>query len=72
MGSEILKIIVVVGMACSSMADLMAYVITFNEYSHHFAERRDAVKQSLEAAGVTFLFFVALTAAIGFFITYWI
>lgn len=72
MDSEILKIIVAVGLPCSAIAGLMAYVITFNEYSHHFAERRDAVKQSLEAAGVTLLFFVALTAAISFFITYWI
>jgi len=69
---EISKIIILVGLSSSAIAGLMAYVITFNEYSHHFAERRDAVKQSLEAGGVTFLFFVVLTAAIDFFITYWI
>jgi hypothetical protein len=70
MDSEILKIIVVVGLPCSAIAGLMAYVITFNEYSHHFAEKRDAVKQSLEAAGVTFLFFLLLTLGIDLVTTY--
>jgi hypothetical protein len=43
MDSDIFKIVVIVGLACSSIAGLMAYAITFNEYLHHFAEKRDAV-----------------------------
>jgi hypothetical protein len=70
MDKDIFKIIAIVGFACSMIAGMMAFVITFNEYSHHFAEKRDAVKQSLEAGVVTFLFFVILTVAIGFFMTY--
>jgi hypothetical protein len=64
METDILKIIAIVGFASSTIAGLMAYFITFNEYSHHFAEKRDAVKQSLEAAGVTFLFFALSTLGI--------
>jgi len=64
MESDILKIIAIVGFASSTIAGLIAYFITFNEDSHHFAEKRDAVKHSLEAARVTFLFFVQSTLGI--------
>jgi hypothetical protein len=62
--TDIFKIIVIVGLACSTIAGLMADVITFSDYSHHFAEKRHVVKQSLGAAGVTFLFSFLTTLGI--------
>jgi hypothetical protein len=43
METDILKIIAIVGFASSTIAGLMAFFITFNEYSHHFAEKSDAL-----------------------------
>jgi len=70
LNKNIFDIVAIVGFACSVIAGIMAFVITFNEYSHHFSEKRDVVKQSLEAAGVTFLFFVVLTGVLGLSATY--
>ena len=70
MRNNIFDIVATVGLACSIIAGLMAFVITYNEYSHHFAEKKDAVKESIEAGVVTFVFFNLLTAAIAFLISY--
>jgi hypothetical protein len=48
---------------CSAAA-IAAFLITYNEYSHH--DKRLAVRVALEIAAVTFVAFAAIAVAIGF------
>jgi len=51
-------------MALSAMfgfvAALMAYLITHEEYTHHFHDRGRVVRTSLKVAAVAFLFFFGM------------
>lgn len=58
-----MRIILVVWLLFSPVAGLMAYIITFNEYRHHFVEPRRARRVSLHMALVTMGFFL-LTGAV--------
>jgi hypothetical protein len=42
----------------------MAYLITYNEYQHHYQTKKEPRKISLEAAIFTFVFFSAIMAVI--------
>ncbi len=48
------------------IAGVMAYLITYQEYSHHFLDRREIIGRSLVTALVTVAFFVVLFALVGF------
>ncbi|HTR31719.1 MAG TPA: hypothetical protein VMH27_20745 [Puia sp.] len=55
-----LRTILLLGLIAGTVAGVMAYLITYNEYQHHFKGRR-VVIESLKSAAVAFLFFLALT-----------
>lgn len=63
------EIILVIGLAYSALASVMAFLITFNEYSHHFVEKRQAVKHGLEVALTAFVFFAIVTLALAFLLS---
>jgi|CryGeyStandDraft_6_1057127.scaffolds.fasta_scaffold88777_3 hypothetical protein len=65
-----LKIALVIGLPFSAIAAVMAYVITLDEYSHHFAEKSKAIHPALGTAFFTFLFFVILTVILAFLLPY--
>jgi hypothetical protein len=44
----------------SLIAAAMAYLITYDEYRHHFPERRRAVSEAIRTAAVTLLFFLTV------------
>ncbi len=52
-----------VGLGCGLLAAVMTYLITYNEYQHHFKGRR-VVQESLKSAGVAFVFFFVLCIVI--------
>jgi hypothetical protein len=58
-----LKFLVAVGSIAGTVASVMTYLITYNEYQHHFTGRR-VVKESLKSAIVAFLFFMILAILI--------
>ena len=43
----------------------MAGLITYEEYTRHFPDRRPAVQAALQAAGVTLLFFLVVSVVLG-------
>jgi len=43
------------------LASAMAFLISWQEYSHHFHDRKRVLRLSLRTAAVAFLFFVALS-----------
>ncbi len=60
---------VVVGVCFGSLAALMASLITYTEYQHHFVDARRTLRIALEAGVVTFVFFALLTMAVGILLT---
>jgi len=51
------------------LASLMAFLITYEEYSHHYVGKQEPVKAALEAAAFTFCVFVVLSLLTAFFLT---
>lgn len=50
-----------IGLALSVLAGLAAFLITYEEWSHHYASKREPLRYALEAGVVAFLAFVILT-----------
>ena len=50
----------------SPFASIMAYLITYGEYTHHYPDKKKPVMLAIQAASVTFVFFVALALVVGF------
>jgi hypothetical protein len=52
--------ILIASVVVGTFAGVIAYLITYNEYQHHFKGRR-VVIESLKSAAVAFFFFLCLT-----------
>ena len=50
----------------SPIAALMAYLITYAEYSHHYPDRGPVIREALRTAIVTLLVFLVLGIAVSF------
>lgn len=50
----------------SPIAAVMAGLITFAEYSHHYTERGPAIREAVRTGLVTLLLFLGLGAVISF------
>jgi len=57
---------VAIALIFSPLASAMAYLITYGEYLHHYPDKKRPVKLAIEAALVTFVFFIVLSFVIGF------
>jgi len=60
--------IIPIGLALSVLAALAAFLITYEEWSHHYASKREPIKYAFEAAVVAFLVFAASTLLASVFI----
>lgn len=58
-----------VGVIFGLLAALMAYLITYNEWLHHYPSKKEPRKIALEAAVFTFIIFLVLSLFIGFIFT---
>jgi len=58
--------LVILGIVFSSVAALMAFLITYGEYSRHFMAKTRALKISIETASVIFVLFFAIAIVAGF------
>lgn len=62
----LLWLIVVIGGICAFIAGAMAWAITYEEYAkHYFPDRAPAIRHATQTATTTVLFFVALSASLG-------
>jgi hypothetical protein len=57
------------GIGSGFFVGLLAFVITYDEYSRHYTDRRRPLRLALEAAAFAFFVFLALSVAIGFVLT---
>jgi H+/Cl- antiporter ClcA len=62
--SRLMPVFVVLGVIFGIIAGLMAYLITYEEYVHHFPDKRQPKKLSLQAGLFAFavIFGIALLA----------
>lgn len=52
--------VVLIATVFGGLGALMAFSITYDEYSHHFLDRSSAVRMAFQTALVAFLFFVGV------------
>ena len=50
----------------SPLASAMAFIITYGEYLHHYPDKKKPMKLAIEAALVTFIFFITLSFIVGY------
>jgi len=55
-----------ISLVFSPFASIMAYLITYSEYTHHYPDKRKPVKLAIQAALATFAFFMVLALVVGF------
>lgn len=61
-----ITVFLLIGTAIGLFAGLMAFLITYEEYLHHYQEKERPLRLALEAAAFTFVVFLVLTAITGF------
>lgn len=52
---------ILIGLMFCPIAAAMAFVITYEEYSHHYADRQKSLRFAFEVAIVTFIVFGGLS-----------
>ncbi len=62
-------ITLLIGTAIGLLTGLMAFLITYEEYLHHYQDRRKPARLALEAAAFTFIVSLVLTMIVGFVLT---
>ena len=65
-----MTIALMIGIIFSPLAALMAFLITYSEYSKHYVEKRTPMLMSLRSALFTFVFFMLLAVGIGLTLPY--
>ena len=63
-----LRTALVLGFSFSFIAGLAAFLISYEEYSRHYKDKRKAFQLSLKTAIFAFMVFLILAIIIGFFI----
>jgi len=64
-----IRISIFIGLVFSPLAALMAFLMTYNEYSHHYSDNKIPLKRSIEAGVFTFIVFMIISALIGWFLS---
>ena len=62
------NIVLLIGAIFSPIAALMAFIITYEEYKHHFPEFKISVKKALGISLITLLVFLVLSFLISIII----
>jgi hypothetical protein len=57
-----------IGMLFSSLGAIMAYIITYQEYRHHFKDKRDTFRMAMRTAVFTFTVFLIITIFLAIFL----
>ena len=61
-----LSLFLIIGAIFGPIAGAMAYLTTYEEYSHHHLARRDLIGRSLTTGLVTLVFFLVLFTLVGY------
>lgn len=63
---EFISMSLAISLIFSPFAAIMAYLITYSEYLHHYPDKKRPRKLAIQAAAATFVFFVVLALVTGF------
>jgi len=61
----IFSLVLLIGLVFSPIAGLMAFLITYKEYEHHYPGKKEPLRLALEAAIFTFAFFMIVSVIVG-------
>ena len=61
-----MSIAIIVGTVVGFFAGLLAFLITYEEYSHHYIDKKNPLKAAFEAAIFAFFVFWVLSIITGF------
>ena len=64
--SSVFSLLLVIGGFFGFLGAVMAYLITYKEWIHHYTSPEIPRKMALETAIVTFIFFLAVAMLVGF------
>lgn len=59
---------ILIGLTMSPLAGAMAFLITYEEYSHHFSDKKIPLKVAFETAIFTFIIFGILSLIVSLLI----
>jgi hypothetical protein len=62
--------ILIIGIPFGAIAAVMAFIITYEEYRHHYKDLKTPIRHGVETALVTFLFFVVMSLLLSCLYTY--
>jgi len=62
--------LLVIGIPFGAIAAVMAFIITFEEYRHHYRDLKMPIRHGVETALVTFLFFVVMSLLLSYLYRY--
>jgi|WetSurMetagenome_2_1015567.scaffolds.fasta_scaffold02793_2 hypothetical protein len=68
MNEELLRLLIIACALFCPAAALASFLITLNEYTHHFKDKSLALKIALKNAVITFFVFAIIVCFIGFMI----
>ncbi|MDI6829148.1 MAG: hypothetical protein QME62_11770 [Armatimonadota bacterium] len=60
---------IAIGLVLSILAALAAFLITYEEWSHHYTSKREPLKFAIEASIVAFVVFMVLTILASAFVS---
>jgi len=66
MGAQSFMIFGLIGAVFGVFAMLMTYLITYNEYAHHYTTKKEPRRMATQAGIFAFVFFFVLSLLIGF------
>jgi len=66
MNNSSLDLFFAIGGIFGFLASLMAYLITYNEYMHHYQTKKEPRKMATESAIVAFVFFFLISLFAGY------
>ena len=65
-----LPIFILIGGVFGFLGALIAYLITYNEWVHHYSTKKEPRKMALETAIFVFVFFLLVSLIAGYFLTF--
>lgn len=66
---QTLYLLLTIGLIFGSLGAIMAYLITYKEWEHHYPSKKIPRRMALETALFTLVFFLAITLVLALFFT---
>ena len=63
-------LVLLIGLVFSPIAGVMAFLITYKEYEHHYPSKKEPLRLALEAGIVTFALFMIIAILAGILISW--